>query len=229
MTPPSLRQRLSIVRERVAEAALRRGRVPGRVTIIGVSKTADRPAIDEAYAAGLRHFGENRVQEALDKFGGELPDDLTLHLIGHLQTNKARPAVRLFGVIHSVDSVRLLDELQRQAERAGVLVPVLLEINISGEAAKHGATPEAAEGLVAHAYAQPNLLPRGLMTVAPLDDSEAVRPVFRALRELRDRLAEAHPEWSLPELSMGMTNDYPVAVEEGATLVRIGRAIFAGP
>ena len=126
MATMTLAARLTTVQARVAEAAARSGRPAEAVTIVGVCKTAERPAIDEAYAAGLRHFGENRVQDAMAKFGPERPADLTLHLIGHLQTNKARHAVRLFHVIHSVDSLRLLDELERQAARAGVTMPILL-------------------------------------------------------------------------------------------------------
>jgi pyridoxal phosphate enzyme (YggS family) len=221
--------RLAQVRHRLAEAALRAGRSPEAVTLVGVCKMADRPAIDEAYAAGLRHFGENRVQEAQAKFGAGRPVDLVLHLIGHLQTNKARDAVRLFQIVESADSTRLLDELDRQAARAGRVMPVLLEVNIAGEASKQGASADEAEALAAHAFTRPYLQPRGLMTVAPLvDDAEAARPVFVALRGLRDRLCERHPDWSLPELSMGMTNDFEVAIEEGATIIRVGRAIFTG-
>ena len=222
-----LAARLAAVRARVAEAAARSGRPAEAVTVVGVCKTVGRPAIDAAYAAGLRHFGENRVQDAVAKFRPDDPDDLVLHLIGHLQTNKARTAVELFDVIHSVDSRRLLDELERRAAHAAVNLPILLEVNISGEASKHGLAPAEVEAAAAHAMGLAHLRLRGLMTVGPLvDDAELVRPVFRGLRELRDRLCERHPDWALPELSMGMTNDYPVAVEEGATLVRIGRAIF---
>jgi pyridoxal phosphate enzyme (YggS family) len=229
MATMTLATRLADVQDRVTTAAARSGRSAEAVTLVGVCKLADRHAIDEAYAAGLRHFGENRVQEALAKFGGGRPTDLVLHLIGHLQTNKARDAVRLFQVIHSADSAHLLDAIERQAARAGLTAPVLVEVNVSGEASKQGVAPEAAEALLAHAFGLPHLRPRGLMTIAPLvDDAEAVRPVFRALRELRDRLRDAHPEWELPDLSMGMTNDFPVAIEEGATLVRVGRAIFGG-
>jgi pyridoxal phosphate enzyme (YggS family) len=229
MATMTVATRLAAVQERVAAAAARSGRAAATVTLVGVCKLADRPAIDEAYAAGLRHFGENRVQEALAKFDEWRPDGLVLHLIGHLQTNKARDAVRLFQVIHSADSAHVLDAIERQAARAGLTVPVLVEVNVSGEASKQGVAPEAAEALLTHAFDLPHLQPRGLMTVGPLvEDAEAVRPVFRALRELRDRLRDAHPAWELPDLSMGMTNDYPVAIEEGATLVRVGRAIFGG-
>jgi PLP dependent protein len=229
MTVATLAGRLAEVQGRIAAAARRAGRRPEEVTLVGVSKTTDRAGVDEAYAAGLRHFGENRVQEAREKFGADMPPDLTLHLIGHLQTNKAKPAVRLARVIHSVDSIRLIEELGRQATRAGVTVDILLEINVSGEASKEGVAPDQAEALTRAAMAQPGLRPRGLMTMAPLvSDAEETRPVFRRLRQLRDQLCRAHPGWDLPDLSMGMTNDYPVAIEEGATLVRVGRAIFAG-
>ena len=225
----SVAERIERVRAEIADAAARSGRSPAAVTLVGVCKTVDRPAVDEAYAAGLRHVGENRVQDALAKFGDGHPADLALHLIGHLQTNKARAAVGLFDMVHSVDSVRLLDELSRRAAQRDATLPILLEINVSGETSKHGARPDEAEALVAHALGLPNLQPRGLMTIAPLaSDAEATRPFFRGLRELRDRLLDRHPGWSLPDLSMGMTNDYPVAVEEGATLVRVGRAIFPG-
>ena len=229
MTAMTLATRLATVHERVSAAAARSGRPAEAVTLVGVCKMADRAAIDEAYAAGLRHFGENRVQDALAKFGDARPADLVLHLIGHLQTNKARDAVTLFQV-DPLRRQRAACSTRSSARRArfDLVVPVLLEINIAGEASKQGVSPEAAEALVAHAAGLPHLRPRGLMTIAPLvDDAEAVRPVFRALRELRDRLRDAHPDWELPDLSMGMTNDYPVAIEEGATLVRVGRAIFA--
>lgn len=221
--------RLGLVRDRVAAAAARGGRAPEAVTIVGVCKTVDRPAVEAAYAAGLRHVGENRVQEAVVKFGQGKPADLVLHLIGHLQTNKARAAVDLFDTIHSVDSRRLLDELERRAAAAGRRLPVLLEVNVSGEASKQGLAPAEIEAIAVQAAGLPHLRLRGLMTVAPLvTEAEETRPIFRGLRELRDRLRDRHPEWELPDLSMGMTNDYEVAVEEGATLVRIGRAIF-GP
>jgi hypothetical protein len=224
----SIASRLDQVRARVADAAARSGRHEDAVTLIGVCKTADRAAINEAYQAGLRHFGENRVQDALSKFGAARPPDVVLHLIGHLQTNKARAALGLFQVVHSVDSIRLLDELARQAGRAAQRLPVMLEVNVGGEATKHGVAPAGVEALAEHAFALPHLAPCGLMTVAPLvDEAEAVRPVFRALREIRDRLHERHPAWTLTDLSMGMTNDFEVAIEEGATHVRVGRAIFA--
>jgi hypothetical protein len=223
-----LGERLDRVRESVAAAARRAGRDPGAVTIVGVCKTVERPAVDEAYRCGLRHFGENRVQAARAKFGDGRPADLTLHLIGSLQTNKARDAVALFDLVHSVDRANLIAALGAAATRAGRRLPVLLQVNIAGEESKQGCAPDEAPGLAAAIVAQPALELRGLMTMAPLvADAEETRPVFRALRLLRDDLRRAHPDLPLPDLSMGMTNDYPVAVEEGATLVRVGRAIFA--
>lgn len=227
MATMTVATRLTSVNERVAEAMARGHRQPGSVTVVGVSKTVDRRVVEEAYAAGLRHFGENRVQSAESKFAPPRPDDLTLHLIGHLQTNKCRTAVSLFDVIHSVDSERLVAALAAEARRANLVVPVLLEVNVSGELSKQGLAPAEVATVAVQVAAQPHLRLRGLMTMAPLvAEIEATRPIFRGLRELRDQLMEQHPGWELSELSMGMTNDFPVAIEEGATLVRIGRAIF---
>ena len=184
--------------------------------------------MDEAYALGLRHFGENRVQVAKAKFGAGRPDDLTLHLIGSLQTNKAREAVALFDLVHSVDRASLIEALAGAAAKAGRRLPLLLQVNIAGEESKQGCAPGEAEALALAVAAQPSLELRGLMTIAPLVATpEEARPVFRGLRQLRDDLQSAHPELRLPDLSMGMTNDFPVAIEEGATIVRVGRAIFA--
>ena len=224
-----LQERIAQVQERIAAAARRAGRDPDAVTLVAVSKTVDRAAVDEAYRAGLRQFGENRVQEAKAKFGSGRPADLTLHLIGTLQTNKAKDAVALFDVVHSVDRAGVVDALGKRAAQAGRRLPVLLEVNVAGEASKQGADPAEAPALVARLAGQGWLQLRGLMTMAPLvADQEETRPVFRALRRLRDDLRRANPGLELPDLSMGMTNDYPVAVEEGATIVRVGRAIFAG-
>ena len=224
-----LQGRIAQVRERIAAAARRAGRDPDAVTLVAVSKTVDRAAVDEAYRAGLRQFGENRVQEAKAKFGSGRPADLTLHLIGTLQTNKAKDAVALFDVVQSVDRAGVIDALGKRAAQAGRRLPVLLEVNVAGEASKQGADPAEAPALVARLAGQEWLELRGLMTMAPLvADPEEARLVFRALRQLRDDLRRADPGLDLADLSMGMTNDYPVAVEEGATIVRVGRAIFAG-
>lgn len=224
----TLADRIALVQGQVAAAAQRAGRDPGAVTIVGVCKTVERPMVDEAYGHGLRHFGENRVQVAKAKFGAGRPTDLTLHLIGSLQTNKAKEAVTLFDIVHSVDRANLIDALASAAARAGRRLPILLQVNIAGEESKQGCEPGEAEALALAAAAQPALELRGLMTMAPFyAEMEATRPVFRALRQLRDDLVAAHPTLKLPDLSMGMTNDYPVAIEEGATIVRVGRAIFA--
>lgn len=224
----TLQQRIDRVREQIATAAQRAGRDPDEVTLVAVCKTVERDAIDEAYRYGLRHFGENRVQEAKRKFSYHVPDDLTLHLIGSLQTNKAREAVALFDIVHSVDRPNLIAALVKAATGAACRLPVLIEVNIAGEGSKQGADPAEVPDLLARLAAEPCLEPRGLMAMAPLvADPEETRPIFRALRELRDDLRRAYPRLDLPDLSMGMTNDYPTAVEEGATIVRVGRAIFA--
>jgi pyridoxal phosphate enzyme (YggS family) len=224
----ALGQRIERVRDEVAAAARRAGRDPESVTIVGVCKTVERPTVDAAYAHDLRHFGENRVQVARAKFGDGRPADLTLHLIGSLQTNKAKEAVALFDIVHSVDRVGLIDALAKAAERAGRRLPVLLQVNIAEEASKQGCAATEAPSLAAAIIARPALELRGLMTMAPfVASAEETRPVFRALRHLRDDLRRTHPDQPLPDLSMGMTNDYPIAIEEGATIVRVGRAIFA--
>ena len=223
----ALRRRLRCVRELVAAAAQRAGRSPQDVTLVGVSKTVDRQMVDVAYRAGLRHFGENRVQEAVAKFAAPLPADASLHLIGQLQTNKAKPAARLFSYVESVDRAGLIDALARAAAAEERDLPVLLQVNVAGESQKAGCAPADAPALVRQLRAAGGLRLLGLMTIAPLvDDLEAARPVFRALRSLRDGLCEQVPDVQLPILSMGMSNDFAVAIEEGATHVRIGRAIF---
>lgn len=223
-----LASRIATVQAALAAAAHAAGRDPAEVTLVAVSKTVDRATVDAAYHLGLRHFGENRVQDSLAKFAEPLPPDATLHLIGQLQTNKARAAAALFGVVESVDRPSLVDALQREAERLGRAVPVLLQVNVAGEAQKAGCDPADAEPLARRIVASPGLDLRGLMTIAPLvDDPEQVRPVFRGLREVRDRLRQDLGT-PLSVLSMGMSNDYPIAVGEGATEVRVGRAVFAG-
>lgn len=225
-----LAARLEAVRERVAAAARDADRAPSSVTLVGVCKTVGREAVDAAYAAGLRDFGENRVQDALEKFAADVPPDLRLHMIGSLQTNKARQVVGQCALIHSVDRIELVDELSKRATQREVTQPVLLQVNVAREEQKHGCAPENAAALVERVLAAPGLELRGFMTMAPLSASaEEARPVFSGLRELRDRLQSCYPEATLRELSMGMTNDYPVAIAEGATLVRVGRAIFAEP
>jgi pyridoxal phosphate enzyme (YggS family) len=220
----SIAERAAAVRERIARACARAGRDPASVRLIAVSKTFGPEAVAEALAAGIREFGENRVQEALAKIPAVaelaaqrgLPAP-TWDLVGHLQTNKARAAAGAFAILHGIDSTRLLQALDRAAAAP---TRVLLEVNVAGEPTKFGFAPEDVAGAVALAQTLPHIEVAGLMTVAPrAEDPEAVRPVFRGLAELARQLG-------LPELSMGMTEDFEVAIEEGATMVRIGRAIF---
>ena len=221
--------RIAAVEGRITLAAERAGRDPSEITLVGVSKTVGRADVDAAYAAGMRHFGENRIQDALVKFE-DSPDDLVLHLIGSLQTNKVRHAVGRFQLIHSVDRLSLVDALQARCEAASVTQPILLQVNVAREEQKHGCDPDDAAAMVEAVLARKNLELRGLMTMAPLTATpEEARPVFAELRQLRDRLKRDFSGSNLADLSMGMTNDYEVAVEEGATIVRVGRAIFAPP
>ncbi len=240
----------AILRARVAEAASRANRDPHDVTIMAVTKTIPLTRILAAVALGFAVVGENRVQEATAK-QDELaalasPPAMRWELIGHLQSNKAAVAVARFARIQSVDSLRLAEELARRvAQRAwspahtpedapgarvGEPLPILLEVNVAGEASKSGLAPDDVIPTARAIAALPQLRPQGLMTVAPLvADAEAARPVFRRLRELRDRLREAVPlgaDGGWRDLSMGMTDDYGVAVEEGATILRIGRGLF---
>jgi pyridoxal phosphate enzyme (YggS family) len=217
---PSFAGRLVEVRERIAAAAERSRRQPEDVTLIAVSKTHPASTVLEAMAAGVTDLGENRVQEGVAK-AGEVAERSafrpTWHLIGHLQTNKVKAAIGCFAILHSVDSERLLRAISAAASSP---VQVMIEVNVAAEPTKEGIEPAALPGLLAGAAELPNIAVRGLMTVAPhVADPEDARPVFRELR----RLAERH---HLASLSMGMTNDYEVAIEEGATDVRVGRALF---
>jgi pyridoxal phosphate enzyme (YggS family) len=228
-----LAQRIAAIRARVAAAAGRVGRAPESVSIIAVSKTMPARAVIAAAAHGLSLFGENRVQEAREKIAAVADAGLTTirwELIGHLQTNKAARAVELFARVQSVDSVRLTEALSMRAHQTGSVLSILLEVNVAGEASKSGIAPSDLVGMARAIAALPNLRVEGLMTVAPLvDDPEAVRSVFRQMRALRETLRAEVPmgaDGGWHELSMGMTDDFEVAIEEGATLVRIGRAIF---
>jgi PLP dependent protein len=213
---------LASVRARIAAAAERAGRDPASVKLVAVSKTFPAADVLAAHAAGQRLFGENRVQEAVAKANETRAagiNEIDWHLIGRLQSNKARVAAGLFSMIESVDSLRLAQTLAQRTERT---LPVLIEVNAGGETSKAGFALDAAEQAVAAIRALPLLDVRGLMTVAPpVADAEAVRPLFRALATLARKL-------DLPELSMGMSGDFEVAIEEGATLVRLGAAIFGG-
>lgn len=240
-----LTARIGRVQENIAEAARSAGRSPSEVTLVGVSKTHPPELIAAAYECGLRVFGENRVQEATEKIAllrPQLPG-ARWHLIGHLQTNKARDAVELFDMIESVDSLRLAEALNRRSTKR---LPVLIEVNLSGEASKGGFLPtEPPAGIrfepgvqgdslrdsLPKLLALPNLEVQGLMTIAPLiadraASQHAARIVFRALRSLLNDIQHDYPLPALRELSMGMSDDYAIAIEEGATIVRVGRALF---
>ena len=219
MRVSTIAERLDAVRLRIAAACLRGGRSPEDVTLVAVVKGFPPAAVREAVAAGVRHLGENRVQEAAARRPplDDLPPDVVWHMVGHLQTNKVATALNLFDIIQSVDSLHLA---QAVSGRAHIDVPVFLEVNVAGEATKYGFAPDDLPAAAEAIARLPHIEVRGLMTVAPLlADQQQARPVFRRLRELGRALG-------LHELSMGMTDDFEVAVEEGATLVRIGRAIF---
>jgi len=216
-----IRANLERVRERVARAAERAGRRAEDVLLVGVSKTVDVARIRAAIAAGLGALGENRVQEARDKIT-ELGRTVQWHLVGHLQTNKVRDALELFDVIHSVDRIDLARELDRRARAKGRTIDAFVQVNVGGELSKGGWPPEAVETAVGAISALSGLKLRGLMTIPPaVERTEDARAWFRTLR----KLAERH---GLPELSMGMSADFEVAIEEGATMVRVGTAVF-GP
>ncbi|MEZ4299741.1 MAG: YggS family pyridoxal phosphate-dependent enzyme [Polyangiaceae bacterium] len=219
---PTIQARLTSVRARIEAAVQRAGRPPGSVRLLAVSKTKSEAAIREAYAAGQRDFGENYVQELCAK-AEALSDlaDLRFHVIGPLQRNKVKQVVPVASLVHTVDRASLAEEIEKRAAAAGRTVPVLLEVNVSGEASKAGCSSEEAPSLAALVRSMPHLELRGLMTIPPdTDDREEARPFFAKLRELRDRIGE------LPELSMGMSHDFEIAIEEGATIVRVGTAIF---
>ncbi|HUZ76055.1 MAG TPA: YggS family pyridoxal phosphate-dependent enzyme [Chloroflexota bacterium] len=222
----SISENWSQVRTRVAAAAAAAGRPVDSVRIVAVSKTFPASSAQAAYDAGARVLGENRVQEALPKIEA-LPGDAEWHLIGHLQTNKARLAIGRFSLIHSVDSVRLANELQRQAERQELVQPILLQVDVAGEDTKSGFAPAELTAAARDIARLERLHLEGLMTIGPpVDDPEDARWVFRRLRELRDGLRQDLPDAAWLELSMGMTHDFEAAIQEGATLVRVGRAIF---
>jgi PLP dependent protein len=231
--------RLTAIRDRIARAAERAARDPASVTLIGASKGVGSDEVVAAIGAGLGDIGENRVQEAADKIAaitaslgatgggsaasGERP---RWHLIGHLQRNKARQAVRLFDMIQSIDSLKLAEAVDRAALDVGRVVPVLIEVNVAGEATKFGVAPSEVAEMVSAARRLTGIDVVGLMTIGPLvEDAEAARPGFAILRQLRDTIRASGAE-RVTELSMGMSGDFEVAVEEGATMVRVGRAIF---
>jgi PLP dependent protein len=229
-----IKENVALCLKRIDAAARRAHRDPSDVTLVGVAKGADAARIQEALGAGVRHVGENRIQEAslkydaLNNVARSLGATLTWHMIGHLQTNKAKDAVRLFDLIHSVDSVRLAEAIEKEAAKINKIQDILLEVNVSGEASKYGFSPDDIKTAFKKIIVFSHLRVRGLMTVAPIeDDPEKTRLFFRRLRELNKELFGLRPsDFGLPFLSMGMTDDFEIAIEEGATHVRIGRGIF---
>ena len=235
-----LENNLRAVQRRIADAAARAGRDPHEITLVAVSKTFPAKSILAAHALGVQHFGENRVEEAAEKIPlvmRQLPDhpatelpNITWHLVGHLQSRKVRDAAALFDFVQSVDSVHLARRLSDRAATLGKTMPIVLEVNVSGETSKYGFAPtprDAFLSTVNEILALPNLDVQGLMTIAPIvAQPDDARPHFRALRELRDELRARFPDRAWTHLSMGMTDDFQAAIAEGATIVRIGRAIF---
>ncbi len=220
-------ENLARVRERIETAALRCGRDLLKVRLVAVIKTVEAERVGQAISAGVKILGENYVQEAQKKIE-ILGHNVAWHFIGHLQTNKAKAAVHLFDLIHSVDSLNLAKELNKQAQQQGKVLPVLLQVNLSGETTKFGAREKEIFQVIEELSAMEGLLVKGLMTMPPyFEDPEASRPYYVELRKLGERLAQQKlSRISIEELSMGMSNDFEVAIEEGATLVRVGTAIF---
>ncbi len=235
----TITQNIQEVRQRIADACIKSGRNPDEVTLIAVSKTNPAEALIEALAAGAQHFGENRVEEAESKIplvNAQVSKQPTWHMIGHVQSRKVKDVVPLFQYVHSVDTLKLAQKFSALSIEQGKQLDVLLEVNVSGEEAKHGFVAvnwAADESIKRELWSQmeqvlalPGLHVRGLMTMAPIvADPEEARPVFASLASLRQAF-QTDFSVTLPDLSMGMTDDYPVAIEEGATFVRVGRAIF---
>jgi pyridoxal phosphate enzyme (YggS family) len=224
----TIADRLAEIRERIAAAARSAGRDPSSIRLVAVSKTFPIESIREAYAAGQREFGENRVQEALQKVAAASDLDIRWHLLGHLQTNKAKKAATAFSTIHSVDSVELLQKIDAAAAEAGRTPELLIQVDLAGEATKFGVPPADVPQLFDAARRCHAVRVAGLMMLPPLPESpEDARPWFRRLRELRDEWRAAGvPPSMLAELSIGMSGDFEVAIQEGSTMVRIGTAIF---
>ncbi len=227
-----IKERLSQIHKDIEAVCKRIGRNPKEITLIGASKYADAPTIKEAVAAGLKHIGENKVQDAMDKF--TILDQehvrVTRHMLGHLQTNKARHAVEIFDMIQSVDSIKLADEIEKHAAKLNKTMEILIEVNTSQEEQKFGLHENEVLPLIEEISRCEHIRLSGLMTMAPYtQDKDVIRKCFRELRELFDAVEDeyaTHPRVEMKYLSMGMSEDYAIAIEEGSNMVRIGRAIF---
>ena len=223
-----MKERLDRINQRIADAATGCGRIPESVRLVAVSKTVDADRVGEAIDAGIAILGENYIQEARGKFNSLYEKTVQWHFIGHLQSNKAKYAVRMFDLIHSVESAKLAKALDKEARKSDKVQDILVQVNISREETKSGIAETGAVDLITQISDLENVRVKGLMTMPPFfDEPEKARPFFRQLARLRDRIVERNiPRVSMHELSMGMTGDFEVAIEEGATLVRIGTAIF---
>lgn len=222
-----IQQNLNTVREKIKAAAERAGRNPEEITLIAVSKTKPLPMLQAAYDAGQRVFGENKVQEICEKYPA-MPQDIAWHMIGHLQTNKVRSVIGKTAMIHSVDSIKLAAEIQKEAQKHSVICDVLIEVNIAGEDSKYGFSAKDVPAFAEELAKLPNLRLRGLMTVAPFTENpEENRKYFRQMKQLSVDINKKNIDnICMDTLSMGMTGDYEIAVEEGATMVRVGTGIF---
>jgi len=223
----TIKNNLEIINEKIKKAALRVNRDPEEIKLVAVTKTATIEQIKEAISAGVKIIGENKVQEAKEKYQ-ILSADIEWHLVGHLQTNKVKYAIEIFDLIHSVDSIKLAKEIDRRSQQFGMITNVLVEVNISGEETKYGIKPEEVELFIKEISEFSRIKIRGLMTIAPIaEDKEEVRPYFRKLRELSKEIKSKNiKNVKMDYLSMGMTEDFEVAIEEGANMIRIGRGIF---
>lgn len=230
MVMPDIESRLKHVKDQISEAAVACGRDPETVKLVAVSKTVPTDRILAAIKAGVTDLGENYIQEAREKIEALREKNVSWHFIGHLQSNKAKYAVRLFDLIHSIDSLKLAKELNKRASALGKVQKILVQVNISGEATKSGIETEQAVRLVGQIAPLENISIQGLMTMPPFFNApEKVRPYFKALKNLQDLIRdEAITNVHMTELSMGMSGDFAAAIEEGATLVRVGTAIFGG-
>ena len=227
MNTDLIKSRIHDIQQRITSRVLACGREPGSVRLVAVSKTRPDTDIRKAAQAGVRIFGENYIQESIEKIDRLKDLDLSFHFIGHLQSNKARFAVPLFDLIHSVDSLKLAQEIDRQARKISKIQAILVQVNISMEESKSGISEKDALTLVKQISNLENITICGLMTLPPhYNEPEKVKPYFKSLRMIRDRIRDAMPSVRMDELSMGMTGDFEAAIDEGATLVRIGTALF---
>ena len=228
MLKVSIAENIENIRKEISRITVSSGRKPEDILLIVVTKTQSAEAVNEALESNIKDIGENRVQEAKEKFPGLALGNYRRHMIGHLQTNKSKDAVKLFGMIQSVDSVRLLAEIDKESKKNGKVMECLVEVNIGGEESKSGMKPEEVEAFILSAGKFANIKISGLMTIAPfLDDPEQVRPYFKRMKALFDTISKLSVKnVKMEHLSMGMSGDFKVAIQEGATMIRVGTAIF---